>query len=174
MLPAAWAANAAASNLFPAAYLHAAGGDGAIPVGLEMYSVRDELQKDAPATVRAVAGMGYQGLEFYAPYFEWSEAETKTMRELLDKLGVRCFSTHNDSAYFGPDKLSRARDMNLLLGSKYMVMASSEAEGTGLDKMEASGRNPQPCRGRTGAVRIEGWVSQSPAGVSDSGREAAD
>jgi sugar phosphate isomerase/epimerase len=103
-----------------------------IPVGLEMYSVRDGLKKDPEATVRAVAQVGYQGVEFYAPYFEWTEAQTKQMRKLLDELGIRCFSTHNDSAYFSKDKIARARDMNLILGSKYVVMAWSDPK-TGLD-----------------------------------------
>jgi sugar phosphate isomerase/epimerase len=103
-----------------------------VPAGLELYSVRDELKKDSEGTVRAVAQMGYQGVEFYAPYFEWSESQTKQMRKLLDDLGIRCFSTHNDSSYFGPEKISRARDMNLILGSKYVVMASSDPK-PGLD-----------------------------------------
>ena len=30
-----------------------------IPVGLELYSVREDLQKDDVATVKAVAKMGY-------------------------------------------------------------------------------------------------------------------
>src|SRR5216683_7520129 len=95
-----------------------------IPVGLELYSVRNELKKDPDGTVRAVAQMGYQGVEFYAPYFEWSESQTKQMRKLLDDLGMRCFSTHNDSTYLSQEKIGRARDMNLILGSKYVVMAS--------------------------------------------------
>jgi sugar phosphate isomerase/epimerase len=97
-----------------------------IPLGLELYSVREELKKDPEATVRAVAQMGYQGVEFYAPYFEWSESQTKQMRKLLDDLGIRCFSTHNDSSYLSPEKIGRARDMNLILGSKYVVMASAD------------------------------------------------
>ena len=97
-----------------------------IPVGLELYSVREELKRDPEGTVRAVAEMGYQGVEFYAPYFEWSEAQTKQMRKLLDDLGIRCFSTHNDSSYFGKENLPKARDLNLILGSKYVVMASSK------------------------------------------------
>ena len=100
----------------------------AVPVGLEMYSVRDALGKDPAGTVRAVAEMGYEGLEFYAPYFAWSEAQAKDMRKLLDELKIRCFSTHNDSDYFTGDKLQQARDLNLILGSKYMVMASSHAK----------------------------------------------
>lgn len=35
-----------------------------VPVGLELYSVRDELAKDLFGTVRAVAEMGYQTVEF--------------------------------------------------------------------------------------------------------------
>ena len=97
-----------------------------IPAGLELYSVRDELKKDPEGTVRAVAQMGYQGVEFYAPYFEWSDSQTKQMRKLLDDLGIRCFSTHNDSSYLSPEKIGRTRDMNLILGSKYVVMASAD------------------------------------------------
>jgi hypothetical protein len=40
-----------------------------IPVGLELYSVRGEMAKDLPATVTAVAKMGYQVVEFFAPYY---------------------------------------------------------------------------------------------------------
>jgi sugar phosphate isomerase/epimerase len=103
-----------------------------IPVGLELYSVRNELQHDPEATVRAVAKMGYQGVEFYAPYFEWSEEQTKRMRKLLDELGVRCFSTHNDSSSMNAANIQKARDRNLILGSRYVVMASAEP-GSGAD-----------------------------------------
>jgi sugar phosphate isomerase/epimerase len=97
-----------------------------IPVGLEMYSVREGLKQDPEGTVRAVAHAGYQGLEFYAPYFDWSEAQTKQMRKLLDDLGMRCFSTHNNASFFTTENLAKARDLNLILGSKYVVMSSSQ------------------------------------------------
>jgi sugar phosphate isomerase/epimerase len=103
-----------------------------IPVGLELYSVRNELQRDPEATVRAVAKMGYQGVEFYAPYFEWSEEQTKRMRKLLDELGIRCFSTHNGSSSMNAANIQKARDRNLILGSRYVVMASAEP-GSGVD-----------------------------------------
>src|SRR3984893_11464179 len=97
-----------------------------IPVGLELYSVRNVLKDDPEGTVRAVAQMGYQGVEFYAPYFDWTEAQTKQMRKLLDDLGIRCFSTHNDSGYLAKEKIGRAREWNLILGSKYVVVASAK------------------------------------------------
>jgi sugar phosphate isomerase/epimerase len=103
-----------------------------IPMGLELYSVREELKKDPVATVRAVASMGYQGVEFYAPYFAWTETQTKDMRKLLDDLGIRCFSTHNDSSSLNIENIRRAADMNSILGSKYVVMASAQPK-PGLD-----------------------------------------
>ena len=97
-----------------------------IPIGLELYSVREALKQDPQGTVRAVAQMGYECVEFYAPYFEWSETETKQMRKLLDDLGIHCFSTHNDEQYFSAENFHRARDLNLILGSQYVVMASAD------------------------------------------------
>jgi sugar phosphate isomerase/epimerase len=94
------------------------------------------LKENPQVTVRAVAEMGYAGVEFYAPYFEWSESQTKEMRKLLDALGIRCYSTHNDSSFFSRENVHRTRDMNLTLGSKYAVMASAEPK-PGLDGWKA-------------------------------------
>ena len=103
-----------------------------IPVGLELYSVRDALKQNVEGTVRAVAQMGYQGVEFYAPYFDWTENQTKQIRKLLDDLGIRCFSTHNNSTYVTKENIQRARDMNMILGSNYVVVASAQPK-PGLD-----------------------------------------
>jgi len=97
-----------------------------IPVGLELYSVREELKRDPESTVRAVGKMGYQCVEFYAPYFERTDNQTKDMRKLLDDLGVRCYSTHNSIDYLSPQNLPRTRDLNRSLGAKYVVVASAE------------------------------------------------
>lgn len=101
-----------------------------IPVGLELYSVRNALKQDLTGTVRSVGEMGYQCVEFYAPYFEWTASQAREIKKLLDDLGVRCYSTHNDSSNFSPDKISRARDLNHLLGCKYLVMASSHSQSS--------------------------------------------
>lgn len=107
-----------------------------IPVGLELYSVRDELKKDPEGTVRAVAQMGYQAVEFYAPYFEWSETQAKQMRKVMDEIGIRCYSTHNNEDFFGDEKIGHARELNLILGCKYMVQAWSDPK-TDLDAWKA-------------------------------------
>jgi sugar phosphate isomerase/epimerase len=96
-----------------------------IPVGLELYSVRDQLAKDLTGTVTAVAKMGYQIVEFYAPYFSWTLDQAKDIRKLMDDLGIRCLSTHNGPNAFTGDGIVKAMDLNKMLGSKYIVMASA-------------------------------------------------
>jgi sugar phosphate isomerase/epimerase len=96
-----------------------------VPVGLELYSVRGGLAKDLFGTVRAVARMGYQVVEFYAPYFSWTTAHAGAVRRLLDDLGLRCHSTHNDTSSFTKAGLPKAIELNRILGAKYIVMASA-------------------------------------------------
>jgi len=103
-----------------------------IPIGLELYSVRDELAKDLTGTVRAVAKMGYEVVEFYAPYYRWTAAYAREVRKLLDDLGIRCLSTHNGTEAFAADGLDKAIELNQILGAKYIVMASP-GKVTGLD-----------------------------------------
>src|SRR5579871_5460334 len=102
-----------------------------VPIGLELYSVRGELQKDLKGTVTAVAKMGYQVVEFYSPYYAWTAGYAKEVRKLLDDLGIRSNSTHNDFSSLGPG-LPRAIELNQILGAKYIVMASAP-EGSGTD-----------------------------------------
>src|SRR4051812_43419342 len=64
-------------------------------VGLELYSVRGELAKDLPNTLKIVSKLGYEVVEFYAPYFGWKPAYAKRVRAQMDDLGLRCYSTHN-------------------------------------------------------------------------------
>jgi sugar phosphate isomerase/epimerase len=96
-----------------------------IPIGLELYSVRAEMTKDLPATVTAVAQMGYQVVEFFAPYYQWTEDYAKQVRKLLDDLGIRCNSTHNGPLSFSADGMQKAIDLNKILGARFIVMASA-------------------------------------------------
>ena len=95
-----------------------------IPIGLELYSVRDELKKDLPATVDAVAKMGYECVEFFAPYMQWTPDYATQVRKQLDDLKIKCYSTHNGPDSFGSG-LDHAVELNHILGTKFIVMASA-------------------------------------------------
>ena len=115
---------------FAAAALKAAAKN--VPVGLELYSVRGELAKDLPGTITAVGKMGYEVVEFYAPYLNWTTETAKDVRKRLDDLGVKCHSTHNGGPSFTEDGLKKAIELNQIIGSKYLIM-SSAPRATGID-----------------------------------------
>ena len=84
-------------------------------------------------TVRAVAKMGYEVVEFYSPYYQWTPDYAKEVRKLLDDLGIRCPSTHNGANAFTPEGIQKAIELNQILGAKYIVMASAGDRVEGLD-----------------------------------------
>ena len=96
-----------------------------IPVGLELFSVRNELAKDLEGTVRAVAKLGYEDVEFYAPYYDWTPEKAKEVRKLLDDLNIKCLSTHNGPKSFSPEGIQKAIDLNGILGTRFVVLASA-------------------------------------------------
>ncbi len=96
-----------------------------IPIGLELYSVRSALAADPSATLRKVAAIGYQVVEFFAPYYNWTLDQAKETRKLLDDLGLKCNSTHNNLPAFQPANLQKTIDLNHAIGSRFVVMSSA-------------------------------------------------
>jgi sugar phosphate isomerase/epimerase len=98
----------------------------AYPIGLELYSVRTELARDLPGTLAKVAAMGYEVVEFYAPYFEWTVPYAKEVRNRMADLGLKCFSTHNHIESFTPgETMAKAIELNQVLGARYLILAST-------------------------------------------------
>jgi sugar phosphate isomerase/epimerase len=121
-----------------------------VPVGIELYSVRGELVKDLPGTVRAVAKLGYQVVEFYSPYLNWTTDQAKDVRKLLDELGIKCPSTHNSAQAVTGDNVNKTIELNQIIGSKYIIVASAGkvvgADGwkTFADSMSAASEKLRP------------------------------
>lgn len=123
-----------------------------VPAGIELYSVRDQLKADLPGTVTKIARMGYEVVEFYSPYFDWTLERAKEVRGLLDGLGIRTLSTHNSARVLEAANLDKAIELNRILGSGILVMASSggsktlddwkrtaESLARGAEKLQAAG-----------------------------------
>jgi sugar phosphate isomerase/epimerase len=104
------------------------------PIGLELFSVRGELAKDPEHTLRSVAAMGYEVVEFFAPYTGWSLPYAKGIRSLMDDIGLRCLSTHNLIDSFTPgDGQAKAIELNQIFGSRYLVLATAPGSTQGLE-----------------------------------------
>ena len=132
-IPAAVAAQSTRGSAAESATLES-GGSKKRTIGLELYSVRGELTRDLSNTLKTVAQIGYEVVEFYSPYFKWKPAYAKDVRAQMDDLGLRCYSTHNGFDSFTPgDNLAHAIELNQILGARYLVLASAPGRINGVD-----------------------------------------
>ena len=90
------------------------------PIGLQLYSVREDCKRDLPGTIAAVAKMGYKGVEF-AGYYDRSAAE---LRKMLNDNGLVCCGTHTGLDTLLGDNLPSTIEFNQTLGNKYLVVPS--------------------------------------------------
>ncbi|MBN1583835.1 MAG: sugar phosphate isomerase/epimerase [Anaerolineae bacterium] len=89
-----------------------------IPIALQLYSVRHDCERDLPATLKAVAKMGYEGVEF-AGYYGRSAQE---LRAMLDDLGLKVAGTHIGLSTLLGDQLAETVEFNRVLGNKFLIV----------------------------------------------------
>lgn len=90
-------------------------------VGLQLYTLRDQTEKDFLGTIRKAAEMGYKAVEFAGYY----DTPAKELKALLDDLGLDAPSAHVGLNYGNRDKLESdfARQIEYAqeVGLKYIV-----------------------------------------------------
>ncbi|HEX5236009.1 MAG TPA: sugar phosphate isomerase/epimerase [Silvibacterium sp.] len=111
------AAAAVAASAIPAQNLFAAT---ATPlIGLQLYSVREDLAKDFPGTLKRVAAVGYREVEA-AGFYNHSAGDVKRM---MSEVGLRCVSAH-----YSLDDLLKSTDAIVAyakaLGLEYVICSA--------------------------------------------------
>lgn len=91
-----------------------------LPVGLELYSVRNLLPKDYDGTLHQVHAAGYTVVEA-AGYFDHSAAD---VRKSMDAAGLRCVSAHYTLALL-ESQLDSIIEFAKTLGLEYIICSSS-------------------------------------------------
>jgi sugar phosphate isomerase/epimerase len=91
-----------------------------MPIGLQLYSVRELLPKDFAGTLGKVREAGYTEVEA-AGYYEKSAAE---FRHAMDAAGLRCVSTHHPLGVLRT-QLDALIEYGHALGLDYMICSSS-------------------------------------------------
>ena len=90
-----------------------------LPLGLQLYSVRQQLAKDFDATLAQVASVGYREVEA-AGFYGRSAAEVK---EALQKVNLRCVSAHYPYADL-QKRFDEILAFHKELGIEYLICAS--------------------------------------------------
>jgi len=90
---------------------------GRIPIGLQVYSVRVDAQKDLAGTIAKVAAMGYEGVEFAG----WYGHSAQDIRQILDSNGLVCCGSHTPWEDLADAKLVATIAFNKTIGNKYLI-----------------------------------------------------
>ena len=90
-----------------------------LPIGLQLYSVRDLLPKDYEGTLRQIGALGYREVEA-AGFFGHTPSEVK---QAMDRAGLNCVSAHYPLRDLLP-KVDEVIQFGKDLGLKYIVCAS--------------------------------------------------
>jgi len=89
-----------------------------IPIALELFSVRQLLAKDALGTLKAVAEMGYEGVEFAGP----PQHAGDELRDMLQQVGLVCCGWHTPYNLVQEDALAATIKLNKTIGNKYIIV----------------------------------------------------
>ena len=86
-----------------------------LPVGVQLYSVRTDLEKDMYGTLKQIREMGYAGVEFYGEYYGNSVVQVKRW---CTELGLIPFSNHVPFQQM-IDDVDKVIEENTVLGVQY-------------------------------------------------------
>ncbi|MBN2710936.1 MAG: sugar phosphate isomerase/epimerase, partial [Planctomycetes bacterium] len=86
-----------------------------MPIGIQLYSVRDNLTADFEGTIKAIAEMGYAGVEPAGNY----GAGVESAKKLFDSLGLEVPSAHLPMPV--GDDMNKAFDMAETLCTKRII-----------------------------------------------------
>ena len=89
-----------------------------IPIGVQLYSIRNAAQRDLAGTLAAIAKMGYDGVEFAGYY----NKDPKEIRKMLDDTGLKCCGTHTGFGELSDERFERTIEIHKTLGTKFILV----------------------------------------------------
>ena len=95
-------------------------------VAIQLYSIRDLMEKDVFSTLEAVKAAGYSGVEF-AGFFDTPAA---AMRKKLDELSLSVAGTHTGIQLLSDDQIDSTIAYNLEIGNHTIVIPGLPVEMT--------------------------------------------
>ncbi|MDP2990092.1 MAG: TIM barrel protein, partial [Kiritimatiellota bacterium] len=117
-------------------------------VAIQLYSLRDVAPKDVPGTLRQVAAMGYQGVEF-AGYYDLAG---DVLRRMLDDCGLRCAGAHTSLDSLEGDVFDKTVAINKTLGTDRLIVAGADLQDLSrtIQRLNAAHARAKTCGMRVG------------------------
>lgn len=100
-----------------------------IRMALQVYSLREEAEKDLAGTLKKIAAMGYEGVEF-AGYYGHSAQD---VRKMLDDCGLVAMSTHIGVPSLLGDTFKKTVEFEKTLGNSNLIVSGGIAAAIGTD-----------------------------------------
>ena len=100
-----------------------------VPIALQLFAVRQECKRDLAATLKAVAQIGYVGVEpwgFGGESLEWMGRSGADIRKMLDDNGLTCCGMHVSTAALLGENLARTVELNRQLGNRFLIVAADK------------------------------------------------
>jgi sugar phosphate isomerase/epimerase len=101
-----------------------------LPVGFQVWTVKDMLVKDFPGTLKMVAGLGYQSVEMCSPpgyessgFGPLMNLKAKEMKQIINDAGLIFMSTHYGFAEL-KNNLDARIEFAAESGQKQMILSS--------------------------------------------------
>lgn len=94
-----------------------------IPIALQLYSIREDAQKDLAGVLQQVVEMGYEGVEFAGFYGH----EPQAVRRMLDDTGLKVAGTHTGLDALLGDAFDETVEANKAIGNRYVVVPGLRA-----------------------------------------------
>lgn len=91
-----------------------------IPVATQAWCVRKQMKDDIPGTLKAVAALGYEGIELENAFGK-SGAE---WRKYLDDAGLKACGFHHSFNELQGDKLQASVEFNQAIGNRNLIIRS--------------------------------------------------
>ena len=120
-------------------------------IGLQLYTVGDQMRADFDGTIEKVAQIGYKQVEFAG----YNNKKAEEVRALLDRLKLRSPSTH-----IGMDQLRKDLDARaayaLTVGHEYITIPSLARSETPMNTVDTWKRIADECNTMGAALKAKG------------------
>ena len=107
-------------------------------IGVQLWSVKDEIKQDYAGTLRKIAGLGFQGVEFACEFGPYKD-DPAGLKAFLDKHRLQCAGAHLHFDQLAPGRFEATTAFYRTLGCTSLVI-SMDKRGASIEGSAQMGK----------------------------------